>query len=162
MSDPTARQARILHDRHLAGELRQQPYCAMDHIIEIDRADQEPFDRAALGGRKGLDSRKPIYEQPIALVRRDPPGAGMRLAKVALFLQYGHVVADGGRGNLQVVPFHQRLAAYGLLGRDVVLDDHAQHLELAIVERHAITVLVPQPRHLALVRGECQSTSAGA
>ena len=56
----------------------------------------------------------------------------------------------------QVVPLDEGLAADRLLSGHVVLDDHAQHLELAVVERHAITVLV---RRLALARSECQSTS---
>ena len=161
VADPAAGQARVLHDGDLPGELGEQPYRAVHHIVEVDRADQEPLDRPALGRRERLDPGQPVDEQPVALVGRHPAGAGVRLAQVALLLEDGHVVADGGRRDPQVVPLDEGLAADRLLGGDVVLDDRAQHLELAIVERHAITVLVPALHCLALARGECQSTSDG-
>ena len=136
VADPAAGQARVLHDGDLAGELGQQPHGAVHHIVEVDRADQEPLDRPPLGRRERLDPGEPVDEEPVALVGRHPARAGVRLAEVALLLQHRHVVAYGGRRDAQVVPLDQRLAADRLLGRDVVLDDGAQDLQLAVVERH--------------------------
>ena len=53
-----ARQRRVLHDRDLAGELREQPDGAGDDVVEVDRAVQEGLDRAALGRRQRLDRRR--------------------------------------------------------------------------------------------------------
>ena len=132
-----AGQARVLHDGDLAGELGEQPHRAVHHVVEVDRADQEPLDRPALGRRERLDPGQPVDEEPVAAVGGHPAGAGVRLPDVALLLQHGHVVADRGRRDAEVVPLDQGLAADRLLGGDVVLDDGAQHLELAVVEGHA-------------------------
>ena len=67
-------------------------------------------------------------------------------------------------GDPQVVPLDQGLAADRLLGGDVVLDDGAQHVQLAVIEasswsprsRLSVNVL------LALHASECQSTSPTA
>ena len=96
------------------------------------------LDRPALGRGERLDPGQPVDEEPVALVGRHPAGAGVRLADVALLLQHGHVVAHGGRGDAAGVPLDQGLAADRLLGGDVVLDDGAQHVELAIVETHPL------------------------
>ena len=87
--------------------------------------------------RQRLDRRQPVDEEPVALVGRDPPGAGVRLGDVALLLERRHVVADRGRRDAEVVPLDQRLGADRLLGGDVVLDDRAQHVELAVLEHRA-------------------------
>jgi hypothetical protein len=73
----------------------------------------------------------------------------VRLADVALLLQHGHVVADGGRRDPELVPLDQGLAADRFLSGDVVLDDGAQDLELAVVETH-LTPRSLRPRWLAL------------
>ena len=62
------------------------------------------------------------------------PGAGVRLGDEPLLLQRGHVVADGGRGDAEPVPVDERLGADRLLGGDVVLDDRAEHGELAVLD----------------------------
>jgi len=71
------------------------------------------------------------------------PDAGRQDALVPLV---DRVVADrlagqvaGDRPDAELVAFHQRLAAHGLLGRDVVLDDRAQDFELAVVQRHRVS-----------------------
>ena len=69
------------------------------------------LDRPALGRRQRLDRGEPVDEQPVALVGRDPAGAGVRLGDVALVLERGHVVADRGRRDAEVVPLDQRLGA---------------------------------------------------
>ena len=94
-----AGQARVLHDGDLPGQLGEQPHRAVHHVVEVDRADQEPLDRPALGRGERLDPGEPVDEQPVALVGGHPAGAGVRLADVALLLQHGHVVADRGRAR---------------------------------------------------------------
>ena len=107
---------------------------------------------AALIGLTG----QPVDEQPVALVGRDPAGAGVRLGDEPLLLQRGHVVADGGRRDAEPVPLDQRLGADRLLGGDVVLDDRAEHGELAVL------ACISPPRRsascrLALTCSECQA-----
>ena len=127
-------QRRVLHDRHLLGELGEQPDAAVDHVVEVDRALQERRDGALLRAGQRLDAGQLVDEQPVALVGRDPAGAGVRLGDEALFLQHGHVVADRRRRDAQAVPLDQRLRADRLLGADVVLDDGSEDVELAVVE----------------------------
>jgi hypothetical protein len=83
-----------------------------------------------------LDPGQAVDEEAVAGVGGHPAGAGVRLADVALLLEDGHVVAHRGRGHAELVALHQRLAAHRLLGRHVVLDDGAEHLELAVIETH--------------------------
>ena len=154
-------QARVLHDRDLAGDLGEQPHRAVHHVVEVDGADQEALDRAALGRRERLDPGELVDEQPVAAVGRHPAGARVRLAEVALFLQHGHVVAHGGRGDPQLVALDEGLAADRLLGGDIVLDDRAQHVELAVVEDSIVALLVVGRRSSATSVGtsrrpECQ------
>src|SRR5436190_15249076 len=84
----------------------------------------------------------------------------MRLSDEALVLERRHVVADGGRGDAEVVPLDQRLRPDGLLGADVVLDDRAKHLELPVVEHVSLPSEVAPPCAvspiLALGGRECQ------
>ena len=102
---------------------------------------QERLDRLALGRRQRLDGGEPVDEQPVALVGGDPPGAGVRLGDVALVLERGHVVADRGRRDAQVVPLDQRLGAHRLVRRHVVLDDRAEHVELAVLQHAHLPVV---------------------
>ena len=89
-----------------------------------------------LGAAERLELGEPVDEQPVAGVGRDAAGAGVRLRDQALLLEHGHVVADGRRRDAEVVPIGERLAADRLVGRDEVLDDRAQHLELAVLGGH--------------------------
>ena len=146
----------VLHDRDLAGQLREQPHRAVHHVVEVDRAVEEGGDRALLGGAHRLERGQPVDEQPVALVGRDPAGAGVRLGDEPLLLQRRHVVADGGRRDAERVPLDQRLGADRLLGGDVVLDDGAQHGELAVV-LHCSPPSRLGTRSLALVGSECQA-----
>ena len=133
------------------GELGQQPHCPMDDVIDVGCSGQERGDGPPLGAGQWLDGGQPVDEQAVSLVSGDSPGAGVRLDQVALVLQHRHVVADGGRGDVQAVSFHQRLGTDRLPSLDVVGDDGTQHLKLAIIHN------VPPPLILALTCSECQS-----
>ena len=100
---------------------------------------EEALDRPALGHRQRLDGGQPVDEEAVALVGGHPAGAGVRLGDVALLLQHRHVVADGGRGDAEVVPLGEGLAADRVVGRDVVLDDGPEDLQAAFVVRHGDT-----------------------
>ena len=155
-----ARQRRVLHDRHLPGQLRQQPHRAVDDVVEVDRSFEQGGDGTPLGRAQRLDLAEPVDEQPVALVGGDPPGAGVRLGDEPLLLERRHVVADGRRRDTELVPLDERLRPDGLLGGDVVLHDRAEHGELAVPDHgpppaSPLTLgwLVPR---LALINAECQ------
>ncbi len=159
-------QRRVLHDGDLPGQLRQQPYRTAHDVVQVDGAVQEVLDGAPLGAGKRLDAGQLVDEEAVALVRRDAPGARVRLGDEALVLQRGHVVADRGGGDTELVPLGQRLGADRLLGPDIVLDDGAQHFESAFTEHRAhlqsgrVTGARPGSSgssSLALIRSECQT-----
>ena len=133
MPDRGGGQRRVLHNGDLTGQLRQQPHRAAQHVVEVDAGFQEFEYRGPLGCRQRLDVFEPVDELPVALLRRYPARAGVRLGDVALRLEDGHVVAHGRAGHAQVVPFDERLRADRLLGRHEVRDDGSQHLEPTIV-----------------------------
>src|SRR5580693_10304686 len=57
----------------------------------------------------------------------------MRLGDVTLGLQHGHIVADRGGRDTEVVALDQRLRPDRLLGGDEVGDDRTQHLKATVV-----------------------------
>ena len=77
-------QRRVLHDRDLAGQLREQPHGAHHHVVEVDGAVQEVWMARRSAARQRLDVRQPVDEQAVALVGRHPARAGVRLGDVAL------------------------------------------------------------------------------
>ena len=92
-------EVRVLHDGDLVGQLRQQPHGPLQDVVEVVGAFQQRLDGAAFRRRERLDRRDLVHEEPVALVRGDPAGAGVRGRDQALVLQRGHVVADGGTGD---------------------------------------------------------------
>ena len=54
----------------------------------------------ALGGAEDTGLGEVVDEEAVALVGRDPPGAGVGLDQVALALEGHHLGAHGGRGDL--------------------------------------------------------------
>src|SRR3954447_24499383 len=73
----------ILHDGDLLSDLGKQSHGAYQHVVEIERAGKKRLDSALLRGRKRLEGAESVDEQPITLVRRNTPGAGVRLHDVA-------------------------------------------------------------------------------
>ena len=56
VADLRPRERRVLDDRHLAGQLGEQPHAAAHHVVEVDRAFEEGLDGAPLGDRHRLDA----------------------------------------------------------------------------------------------------------
>ena len=139
-----ARQRRVLHDGHLARQLREQAHRAAHDVVEVDGALEERLDRPALRGRQRLHGRQLVDEQPVALVGGDASGAGVGVGDVPLLLERRHVVADGGRAHAQAVPLGERLGAHRLGRGHEVLDDRPEDLELAVVQ-HAVSPPVGTP-----------------
>ena len=88
-------------------------------------------------GRHRLERGQPVDEQPVAGVGGHPTGAGVRLGDQALVLEGGHVVADRGARDAELVTLDQRLGTHRLPRLDVVLDDGAQHGEPSLVAHRA-------------------------
>ena len=133
MANGRGRQRRVLHHRHLAGQLSEQPHRTPQHVVEVDTGLQEALDRAPFSRRERLDVVDAVDELAVALFRGHPPGAGMRLGDVALGLQHRHVVADGRAGDAQVVTLDQGFRTDRLLRGHKVGHDCAQYLETTVV-----------------------------
>ena len=56
--DARARDRRILHERDLVGELREQPDRAREHVVEVDGLAEEHLDRLPLRGLSGRISAR--------------------------------------------------------------------------------------------------------
>jgi hypothetical protein len=67
----------------------------------------------------------------------------VRLGDQALFLEGIHVVAERRLLNAELVQIIQSLATDRLVVGDEVLDDGAQHLELALFDAHCSTASSP-------------------
>ena len=130
-------QARVLHDGDLAGQRREQAHRPVDDVVEVDRAGEEGADGGLLRGGHRLDRAEPVDEEPVARVGRDPARGGVRRMDQPLLLEDGHVVADRGRRDAQVVAFDEGLGPDRLRGLDVVLDDGAQHGEPTLLAHDA-------------------------
>ena len=62
----------------------------------------------------------------VALLGGHAAGTSVLLGDKALGFEHGHVIADGGRGDAQLVALQERLRANGLLGGNIVRHDGAQ------------------------------------
>ncbi len=159
------RQRRVLHDRHLPGQLGEQPHRAAQDVVEIHAGLQELQDRAPLRSGQRLDVVDPIDELAVALLGGHPARAGVRLGDVALGFQHRHVVAHRGAGDAEVVAFHQRLGTDRLLGRDEVGDDGTEHLKATVVgtshlvHLQVVPILRSSAAQLAPTPGECHATA---
>ena len=72
--------------------------------------------------------------EPVALGGGDAPSGGVGLLQVALVLQIGHVVADGGGGHIQPRPLGHRLGAYRLGVLDIELNDGPEDLLFSLAQ----------------------------
>ena len=143
--DGRTRERRVLHDRDLAGQLRQRPHRAHEHVVEIGRSVEEGRDRRALRRRERPDLGEVIDEDPVALVGRHAARRRVRCRDQLLVLEERHVVADRRGRHAEGVPLDDRLAADGLTRVDVVLHDRPQNLQSAFGDH-----LASSPAPLAL------------
>ncbi|CAB5015574.1 unannotated protein [freshwater metagenome] len=95
------------------------------------------MDRAPLGRAQWLDAGEAVDEEAVAQIGRDAAGARVRLGDVALVLERCHVISDGRGRDSEAVAFDECLRAHRFVGRDVVLDDGAEHGEASILEHRA-------------------------
>ena len=68
--DVRARERRVLHDRDLAGELRECAHGAHEHVVEVARPVEERGDRRALRRGERADLGEVVDEDAVALVGR--------------------------------------------------------------------------------------------
>ena len=92
----------------------------------VDAGVRVAADHAALRLAQGFDLVDGIHELSVSLGGGDAPGVGVLLREVSLCLQCSHVIADGGRGDAQLVALQERLRANGFLGGNIVRHDGAQ------------------------------------
>lgn len=116
-------QRRVLDNRDLTGQLREQSHTAAQNVVEIDTRLQNFEDRSTLGPGHGLDVGDAIDEFAVSLVGGDAAGTGVRLGDVALGLEECHVVAHSGARHSEVVTLDQCLGSHRVLGGDVIGHD---------------------------------------
>src|SRR5690349_17162410 len=89
---------------------------------------------------------------PIAFFGWDTPSRGMRLTQIPHLCQRSHFIADGGRGNINVVMLYQPLRTNRLSRFNIITDDQYKKSLLTFAEfSHIFT-------QLALSIRECYST----
>ena len=125
-------EGRVLHDRDLAGQLRQRAHCAHEDVVEVAWPVEEGEIAARCAGESGRTLGEVVDEDAVALVGGDAPGRGVRRRDELLVFEQGHVVADRRRRHPEGVPLDDRLAADGLTRVDEVLHDRPQHLQTSI------------------------------
>ncbi len=89
------------HDGGVGGELGEQPGGPLEHVLHlaVDLV-EEGAHLLVLGRPEDAGLGQVVDEEAVALVGRDPPGAGVRLDQVAVALEGHHLGAHGGRGDL--------------------------------------------------------------
>ena len=97
-------QRRVLDHRDVARELAQQAHRALHDIVEVNGVRQEERNGPALRLRK-RGRGKVVDERPIALVRGDATGGGVRLGDETVVLERRHVVANRRRRHAEAVLF---------------------------------------------------------
>ena len=97
-----------MDDGDLIGQLREDFDAPLHDIFDVDGPGQECLDRAAFGRGQRLDCRKPVDEQSVALVGRNPASTRMRLGDESLVLEGGHVMAHGRRRHAKIVALNKR------------------------------------------------------
>ncbi|STX02040.1 Uncharacterised protein [Kocuria rosea] len=148
---------RVLHDRDLLGELREQPHGALHDVVDVRGVVQQPLDGPPFRARERLDGRDLVDERAVALVRGDPARARVGGRDQALLLERGHVVAHGGRRDAEPVPVHEGLGADRLAEVHVVLHDGLQDLQSSRMVHVAPPRFVHAPEDaLALGWPQCQ------
>lgn len=79
------------------GDLSEEAHGPRDDIVEVGTVLEERFDGAAFGGAHRLERGKTVDEHPVALVRGNATGAGVRLVDESGLFEEGHVIADRRR-----------------------------------------------------------------
>src|SRR5699024_9536606 len=118
---------------HLPVQLRQQSHGSLQYVVDVDRTVEEIGYGPAFRPTEGFDLRQPVDEHPVALVRRNAPGTGVRLCDVSLVLEGDHVVAHRGTGHTETVPVNDRFGSHGPLVGNVISDDGSQDLEAPFI-----------------------------
>ncbi len=85
-------------DGGVVGQPGEQVRRAMEHLLEPPVGGGEELADGGTGvmvEQSGCGEM--VDEEAVALVRRDPPGRGVRLDEIALLFEHGHLVAHGRR-----------------------------------------------------------------
>lgn len=133
VADVVAGGGGVLDECELVGELGEAADGLFDDFVEVDGFVDEGADGAFFGGAEGFDVFDGVDEGAVAFVGGDAAGAGVGLVDEAFFFELGHVVADGGWGDAEVVAFGEGFGADWFVGVGVVLDDGAQDRESAFL-----------------------------
>ncbi len=83
-------------------------------------------DHTLFGARQRTLCHQPLDEVAKSCLRGDTSGRCVRLEQVAHLLQFGHVVANGGRANIEVIVIHQSARGHGPRGLHVLSYDQPQ------------------------------------
>ena len=112
------------HHGGAVGEVGEQAGGPLQHLLDLAvGVVEELADLLAPARVEGAGAAQLVDEEPVALVGRDPSGAGVGLGQVPVPLECGHVGAHGGRGDAHPGGVDHVLGS-DRLGRADVLGDH--------------------------------------
>ena len=122
-------------------DLREQVGGLMKELFEATVSGVEEGADPLCRGRVEPSGRGDVVdEESISLVGRDTTGGGVRLGQVALLLEHGHLVADGGGADPNAGQIGDVRRPDGLRRGDVLLHDCPENGGLAFVQHLALQV----------------------
>ncbi len=167
--DPDAERARRRDQADGVGGLRQGRGGDLQDVLHPGRHHAEKrIDLAAHPRRHVLLIHEEVDVVPVAEIRGDTPGRGVRLDQVADLAERRKFIADRGRRPCSEV-HGERRGADRHTRAGVIGDDSFEDLLLALIERDLLLHVGPEGdgaatayrRRLALVMVECQAYQLG-
>src|SRR5581483_9983355 len=121
-------------DGGVGGDAGQEEARLVEHVLQgVVGGGEEAGHLLAGPGLELLLAGQVVDEVAVPRVGRHPPRRGVGVGDVALPLEDGHLVADGGAGDAQPRLAGDRAGAHRLAGLDVLLDERLEDGGLAFV-----------------------------
>ena len=123
LADVQRHGGRRQHDGQAVREARERGRGLFQQVVELFGAASNLLDGLFVGALVGkLPFEQLVNESAVPDVGGDAAGRGVRLRDVAFVLEHGELVADGGRGHAQPIPFGQGARPDGQRVRHVLFD----------------------------------------
>ena len=128
------------------------------HLLHLPvRPTEERLHLLPVGGVQGARAVDPIHEEPVGLLGWHPARRGVGLHQVPLLLEVGQLVADSGRGDVDLMRAGDPGRAHRQCRLDVLLDDGAQDGRLAVLQHGADAIGHPPDHRVPCHGSDVQS-----